>query len=198
MSYIKPGIDRGHIVQSAVNSKSLGYLSNIEDTARMRALQSKYTPETIKGMLERRYATPKQWSAFDNVLTQLGVQVDYKEGKRVLDTYKSNWINAKIAQKGLKIDESALIRGAKEVAQDCDLRGTTLKNLADLKKIGGSLTIDSFSNFDKDCFSNLEEIGRSLFVHLKNAGDMTDVLKNIGLDKSIVKGKIIPVIKNYI
>ncbi len=199
MSYLHPDIDVQHIINSATNSQSLSALRSIQDRLETKARIARMSPQQYANWLQKLEEGRKNThlTPVDEVTLKIGSLLKhYKDGTKALEKYNSIWTQAKLKQMKTGISEKDILKDVIKIAGDCDLRNTTVEDLSFLKKIGGTLTIDSASQLKN--MSGLEEILGSVMVHAKDKQSAKEFLKSIGINLSAIKGNIIPVIKNYL
>ena len=195
MSYIHPDADTRHIIESAMNAKGLGTLGRMHDAARTLRMSTEEYARYVHRLEELRKNT--SLTPVDETLVKLGSDVKYyKDGTKLIEKFGSNWAQVKLKQMKSDLTEVDLLKNVSGIMGDCDLRGTTIQDLSSLKRIGGTLTVDSASQL-KD-LSGIEKVLGSVMVHAKNEFCAREFLKSIGLNSAAIKGKIIPIIKNYL
>ena len=195
MSYLNPGIDTQHLINSAVNSHGLGSLGRIEDTYRLLNMSPEQFDAYLRRMKKLRESAPLCQT--DETLVKLGSDVkQLKDGTKSIEKFNSGWTQVKLKQMKSGFSEEDLLKNVSKVKGDCDLRGTTISDLSSLKKVGGTLTVDTASKLKS--LSGIEEVLGSVMVHAKNESTAKEFLQSLGLNLSAIKGKIIPVIKNYL
>ena len=100
-----------------------------------------------------------------------------------------------------KLKESDLLKGVNVITEDCNLKGTNIEEITDLRSVWGNLTVDTTSALKK--ISGLLEAGK-LTVIAKDKKEMMEFLKKIGLmaqDGAIqakIKNGVHFVMKNYL
>ena len=195
MSYLHPDIDTQHLIEQAMNSKSLASLGRMHDESVILQMSPEQYAQYIKRLEDARKTG--FLSSADETLAKLGVNVKYNQDKaRLIEKFNSGWTQIKLKQMKSNLSEKDLLNGASEVVGDCDLRGTSIQDLSFLKKIGGTLTVDTSSQLKN--LNGVKEILGSVFVHAKNESCAKEFIKAVGLNSAAIKGKIIPVIKNYL
>ena len=153
-------------------------------------------------------AAPKKWCDADNFLVKkFGTSVNYSSGSfyetssKVIGRYSSNGVQGLLERTKTKLKESDLLKGVNVITEDCNLKGTNIEELTDLKKIWGNLTLDTSSALKK--IDGLCDIGK-LTVIAKNEAEMAAFLKRIGLMaqdgsiKTTIRNGIHFVMKNYL
>jgi len=196
MSYIHPNIDTAHIKQSAMNAKNLGTLGKMQDKYFFDNMSIEQYAKYIRKIIKEREKSPL-WNEVDDVLTKIGIQVEYlKDNTKSIEKFDSRWAQAKLKQMKSELSEADLLKGVSEIKGDCNLCATTIKDLSSLKKVGGTLTLDSASKLTN--LFNIEEVAGSIFVHAKNKDQMLGFLDFIEIPLRAFKGKFIPVIKSYL
>ncbi len=206
MSLIKPGCDTRHIIQQAMNSKSLATLaeesstyearkgepidvkSELEGCQRpIRALYSKSDLENFRYICKGK--TP------DEIFEKLGIRVEYnKDGSKSISHYC--WPFGGYCFKAAGIDEEKLLEGVTEIKGRCDLKGSELKNLAEVKKIGGNINIPLFTKIED--LSSIEYIGGDICCDAEDNADVLKLMKKIKLTPQTVRGSINPAISEIL
>ena len=197
MKDLKVGINAGHLIQKAVNSKNLGALAKEEDKREIldatgttvqykspvdtRTLGQKYlfyskeNLEALKKSVEGK--TPEE------ILELMGVRTyTFDDGSKMISGYHAptSWCTYKT----LGIDESELLKGVKRIQGNCDLTGSYLKNLAGVEEVTGKLTVPIFSHVED--LSSLKKVGY-IACEAADKGTVSDVLSKLNL-KCITSG----------
>lgn len=195
MSLIHPSCDTRHIITQAINSKTLGALSKEEDTLlaqkeRKNKPQNPYLEQEIKpifatkGDLRDLKDKCKNKSA-DEIFEILNIRVKYNDdGTKSISHY--GWPYEVYSFKAAGIDEEQLIKDVKEIQGNCNLSGSTLKTLGNVKKIGGNLTVPYFTKAED--LSSIEEIGGYVICESEDPAYSAEKLKEIKLNPKSVKG----------
>lgn len=195
MSFIRPGIDTQHLINQAMNSKSMQTMVREQDKYAIQNMTPQNYEIYLRKLEKLRKSAPLSKS--EETLVKLGSYVKHrKDGTKSIEKFNSNWIQTKLKQIKSDLTETDLMKDVSKVAGDCDLRGTTVADLSSLKKVGGTLTVDTASKLKS--LSGIEEVLGSVMVHAKNESTAKEFLQSLGLNLSAIKGKIIPVIKNYL
>lgn len=193
MSFLHPSIDTQHLIDKAVNSKGLGTLSREED----KAIILRMSPEQYQLWLKKQAMdakTPANWRAVDTDLTKIGSIVSYSPDGKSISRYNSLYAQTKINAKQIKTpSEKILLSGVDEVAETLDLKRTSLESLGTIKKIGGTLYIDTASAL-KD-LSSLKEVGDSIVVYGRSDSEIKQFLEQANFSFKELGNKIRNVIK---
>lgn len=197
MSLSKPGIDTRHVINQFRNARQLASIANEGadavkiDTAKAieEIRQDKQKPPVVICTKDDLIAFREkcEGKTQDEILSYLGIEATYNEnGSKSLSHYKWPFKGYSFAAAG--IDETKLLDGVTEIKGDCDLTGSSLKDLGSVSKIGGSLTIPLFTNA-KD-LSNVQLIGRNVICDVENPQDAIDLIKKVKLNPKHIGGHI--------
>lgn len=196
MSFIHPAADTRHIIQKAMNSKSLATLSEEEDAYQAALKQDKtntpdssrkglpalYTKEDLVNFkLKCRNKTP------DEIFELLGIEVTYdSEGKKSISSYQ--WPYASYSFQAAGIDEEELLKNVTTIRGNCNLKGSYLKNLGEVKSIGGSLTIPIYSQAED--LSSVQYIGGDISCSTESKEDAIKLIRKLKLNPKFFHGHI--------
>ena len=199
MALINPGCDTKHIIQQAMNCKTLAALAKEED-----AFQEKKAAKITKAAHEMQHKKPvtvctksdlealKQKcrnKTPDEIFSILGIDVKYNEdGSKSISRY--GWTPTAYNFKSAGIDEEELLSGVTEIKGNCNLMGSELTSLGSVKKIGGSLNIPLFTKVQD--LSGVKSIGGNVTCYAENPEDSIALLKRIKLNPDCVGGYINP------
>lgn len=194
MSLLNPGADTKHLISQALNSKGLGTLSKEEGSPYLQQLTDAQYLQWRKDDLNFNLR-PKEWTKADDDLVKLCYRVRYSDGTKSLSAYNSGFAQTKMRTKQIaSVDEKTLLSGVTEIAENMDLSNTTLDSLGTIKKIGGSLYLDTASRSLKDA-SALKEIGGSVVVRGRDVAEVFDYLKKINFPLETLGKKVKTIIK---
>mgnify|MGYP007102077531 CR=1 FL=1 len=117
---------------------------------------SGYIPKYINTNLKNNNSSNKykkvtsnipMYNSFGEALNILGYKtVNLKDGSKVINKYDSRWVKVKLKQHNLGFKESDILANVSKVAENCDLTGTTIEDLPQIKTIGKNLTLDASSS----------------------------------------------------
>ena len=197
MSLEKPGIDTHHVIKKFQHARQLASIANEGsdavkvDTAKAleEIRQDKQKPPVVICTKEDLIAFKEkcEGKTQDEILSYLGIESTYNEnGSKTISHYKWPFKGFSFAAAG--IDETKLLDGVTEIKGDCNLTGSSLKDLGSVSKIGGSLTIPLFTNA-KD-LSNVQSIGRNVICEVENPQDAIDLIKKLKLNPKYIGGHI--------
>ena len=205
MSLVNPGIDTRHVIEKFRNSKSLATLASEEDRYQSaihgNPIQRESGPKKIhlytKDDLEN-FKTLLKGKSTDEILELLGIEVTYNtDGSKSLSHYKWPFEGYSFASAG--INEEELLNRVSEIKTNCDLTGSSLKNLGSVNKIGRNLTIPIFTKIED--LSNIKSIGGNIICDVENPLDAIDLIKKTKLNPQKIGGYIrtggIPSYYNY-
>lgn len=203
MSYLNPGIDTGHIIKDAFNSRSLKKV--VQDT-----------PETLRDSLVESGTLPKNATAADAIKWQqlqihspreripfliketIYDQIDleyvrdacrkatqdqlfeYLGIKRDGDTIDHyGWPQKRFSFKAVGIDEEKLLDGIKTIAGDCDLRGSELKSLGNVENVG-NLYLPYFTKVED--LSGLKDVKSATWRNVFDKEETEDMFRGLNLN----------------
>lgn len=198
-------IEASHGYKSGIASRGIGKVSAEADLAK-RINSTPWAP-WARNSLEAG-AAPKDWSVADDFLAKkFGTSVCYtperwyEPAAKKIGRYSSNGIQGLLERTKTKLKESDLLKGVNVITEDCNLKGTNIEEITDLRSVWGNLTVDTTSALKK--ISGLLEAGK-LTVIAKDKKEMVEFLKKIGLmaqDGAIqakIKNGVHFVMKNYL
>ena len=196
MSLLKPGVDTHHVIQKFRNGRQLASIAGEDGTLKVN------TKAVLDGIREDKEKPPiilctkEDLIAFrekceskstDEILSYLGIESTYNEnGSKTLSHYRWPFKGYSFAAAG--IDEAKLLDGVTAIKGNCDLTGSSLKDLGSVSKIGGSLTIPLFTNVED--LSSIKSIGRDIYCEANDHKDAVELLKKLKLDKCKIGGYI--------
>ncbi|MBQ8886778.1 MAG: hypothetical protein IJY61_03660 [Candidatus Gastranaerophilales bacterium] len=197
MSLSKPGIDTRHVIEKFRNARQLASIANEGDDA--PKVDTAKTIEEIRQDKEKppvvictkddliNFKQKCEGKTQDEILSYLGIEATYNEnGSKTLSHYKWPFKGYSFAAAG--IDETKLLDGVTEIKGDCNLTGSSLKDLGSVSKIGGTLVVPLFTNA-KD-LSSIQSIGRDIYCDVNNHEDAVELLKKLKLDNCKIGGYI--------
>lgn len=200
MTFIHPAADSRHIIQRAMNSKTLATLAEEEDTYQMRKgsqTQSIQTPEPPSKKYRPIYSKEDiqnfklkcQNKTPDEIFELLGIDVKYNEdGTKNISHYR--WPHSSYSFQAAGINEEELLQGVKYIQGNCNLTGSYLKNLGDVKSIGGNLTIPLYSKAED--LSSIDYIGGNIICDSESQEDVIKLIKKLNLNPKSFNGHINP------
>ena len=195
MSFMKPGIDKRHVIEQARNAKGLATLAGENgvqvDTAKvLEGIKSdKAKPAVVICTKEDLIAFREKCKgkSQDEILTYLGIESTYNEdGSKTLSHYKWPFHGYSFSAAG--IDEAQLLDSVTHIKGNVDLTGSSLKDLGSVRKIGGSLKIPLFTSA-KD-LSSVQSIGRNVICEVENSQDAINLIKKVKLNPKYLGGYI--------
>ena len=110
------------------------------------------------------------------------------KGEKAISHYGWPYISYSFQAAG--IDEEKLLEGVTCIDGNCNLTGSSLKNLGDVKSVCGSLTIPLFGKLED--LSNVEYIGRNINIDVENQEDAVKKIKELNLNPKHLNGSINP------
>ena len=196
MSLSKPGVDTHHVIQKFRNGRQLPSIAGEDGSYKVDTKRVVEDIRADKAKPPVELCTKEDLIAFkknceskstDEILSYLGIESTYNEnGSKTLSHYKWPFKGFSFAAAG--IDETKLLDGVTKIKGNCDLTGSSLKNLGSVKTIGGSLTLPFFTNA-KD-LSSIEYIGRNVICEVENPQDAMDLIKEVKLNPKQIGGYI--------
>ncbi len=201
MSITFPGYDTRHIIQKAMNSKSLQTLAKEEDAYQA---QLAYQRDNIQ-----RQPEPKQKSlpliltkddinslrialagkSADEIFAKLGIDVEYdKNGKKTISHYK--WPFQCFNFKAAGINEAELLKDVVRIKGNCNLTGSYAKNLGAVRFIGGDLRIPLFGELED--LSGVKYIGHHVICDAEHTEDSIKRIKQLKLNPDYMGGYLNP------
>lgn len=206
MSLTFPSSDTRHIIQKAMNSKSLTTLSKEEDAYQAQIAaqrdnvlkqpepKSKSLPLILtKDDIESLRIALAGKSA-DEIFEKLGIDVEYNgHGKKVISHYK--WPFECFNFKSAGINEAELLKDVVQIKGDCNLTGSYVKNLEDVEFIGGNLTIPLFGELED--LSGVKYIGRHVICNTEHLEDSIKRVKQLKLNPDYMGGYLNPMDLSY-
>ena len=199
MTIIHPTSDTAHIVKKAMNCKTLTTLSHEEDKYQAQKKQNKTPIQSSvpnkkfpllcsKDDLQEFKLKTKNKNQ-DEIFELLGINVSYNDdGTKNISHYGWPW--QAYSFKAAGIDEEELLKGVKSIHGDCDLTGSNLKNLGDVKNIYGNLTIPLYGKTED--LSSIEFIGRNILCSSESQEDVIKLIKKLKLNPKVIHGYINP------
>lgn len=199
MSLIHPKCDTRHIIQKAMNSKSLATLAEEEATAKFlkdtntsieyhtqpgkHTLGILYTKEDLQN-----FKTLIEGKSNDEIFDLLGIKVKYdKNGNKSISHYRWPFKCFSFAAAG--IDEKRLLDGVTEINGCCDLTGSNLEDLCSVKTISGDLIIPLFGKL-KD-LSGIQHISRNIICNAKNLEDTKAIIEKLRINPQALKNGVV-------
>ena len=95
------------------------------------------------------------------------------------------WPFGKYSFKEAGIDEGILLSFIDEIEGDCDLTASNLKDLKNVKKIGGNLIVPYFTKLED--LSSLEEVGGKIVCETEDPKDGYEKLKSLNLRPELLE-----------
>ncbi len=199
MSLIHPTADKKYIIQKAMHNKSLATLAEEEDTyqalKRDKSNTTASTKETAPKRLPLLYSKEDlvsfrlkcQNKNPDEIFEFLGIEVTYDDkGEKSISHYK--WPYSSYSFQAAGINEQELLKDVTTIQGDCNLTGSSLKSLEDVKSIGGSLTIPLFSKAED--LSSIEYIGGDILCDSASQEDIIKLIRKLKLNPKFFRGHI--------
>jgi len=200
MSFIHPAADTRHIIQKAMNSKSLATLAEEEDTYQALLKQDKSgtepaSTETSSKRLPLLYTKDDladfklkcQNKSPDEIFELLGIDVTYDDkGKKTISHYK--WPYSSYSFQTAGINEEELLKGVETIIGNCNLAGSYLKNLGDVKSICGNLIIPLFPKAED--LSSIQYIGGDILCESESPEDVIKLIRKLKLNPKSFHGHI--------
>ena len=198
MSFIRPGCDTKHIIQEVLNSRSLGTLGRgegigiCEEIPNPEIYKSKgyKKPTTIvnkEDLLD--FKSRCEGKTQDELFEILGIKTRIdRKGDKYISHYQ--WPYIAYSFKAAGIDEEKLLEGIKGIDGNCDLTGTSLKNLGSVTSILGTLTVPLFGEIED--LSSIEYIGRDIICDAESPKEAVNRIKELNLEPKHFHGYINP------
>lgn len=199
MTLIHPGCDTRHIIRQAMNSKGLATLAEEEDTFQARKGEPiRHEPMSPSEKRQKLICTKDDLEEFkasckdkspDEIFEKLGINVEYNEdGSKKISHYK--WPFQAFSFKSAGIDEEKLLEGVTEIKGKCNLSGSSLKNLGEVKAIGRDLVVPYFSKVED--LSSIQRVGGNIICEIEDPKDAIAKLKDIKLNPKSIGGCVNP------
>ena len=184
MSLINPALDTTHIIKQAMNAKSIAKVSYTPVPDFETAAQRNAYYTVAQDKFGYRYSTPEE-----RLRTQAGIASKKTKEGLCLDGYSSAMVQSSIKRTKSPLKEADSLKNVTKIEGDCNLKGTSLENLANVKEIKGALFVDTKSKI-KD-LSSLKKIMGSVWINAKDEKEMLDFIKSTGLSNVKIIGRYI-------
>lgn len=144
---------------------------------------------TIPYWQEMGLPTPTYKTPFEEILigkfgTSAGIQDTWIPGsfgcekQMVVGRYNSDTVGRLVKESKLPITEKEIISQIQLIEGDCDLRKTSATSLPNLRRVRGTLTLDTYSPLES--LAGLKKVGK-INVVAKDMKDMDNYLKKLGI-----------------